>query len=289
MRKTGILILLSVLFFLVACNDSPPDNSTDSSGTQAQAQNENTQTSPHAQDGNIIEENKNIIGSYSVKRAAEIYIEAANKVKEEAAGFTKSEWQSIKNIKTADTSGLADRILDIVFTNIITSEDAAFGSEARLVTKGSSDRVNLLFPIYNKPYGADLNMNYDCISSAEYKKEDGKYKINLYFKELENAEQDDGGFGSIMPVFKRAEILDNIRRYVLVADLETLALDFSYKNSYLSCVIDAQTMQMEGLDMHIKADLEASADINVLGIIKTDFLSGTATVENNIRFYNFEW
>lgn len=287
MKKIAALLCVCVFLFLSACKTDQQPTEPVSSGTSVSGENQTTVASTN--NAQITEKEKNIIGSYSVKRAAELYIEAANKVKEEEAGFTKSEWQAIKNIQTADTSGLADRILDIVATNLITSEDDAFGRSAMTVPKGNASRNNLLFPIYNQPYAAKLDMNYDCISSAEYQKENEKYKITLYFKDVLNAERETPGFGSIMVPFIRSEVLDTVKRYVFFADIEKLALDFNYKNSYLTCVIDAATMRMESLDMHIWADMNASANVNVLGILKTDILSGTATIENHIQFYNFTW
>ncbi|MDR1629475.1 MAG: hypothetical protein LBS36_04585 [Oscillospiraceae bacterium] len=286
MKRILSLLLIFIFIFLSACKKDDDPTTAGASGAQTTGGTGSTlvETTPQT-----TEKGKNIIGTYSVKRATELYIEAANKVKEAKAGFTKSEWQAIKDIKTPDTTGLADRILDIVTASLITSEDNAFGKDAMIVEKGSTQRINLLFPIYNQPYAANLNMNYDCIESAEYKKEDGKYKISLYFKEVQNAEREEPGFGSIMVPFIRGDVLENLRRYLVVADLEKLALDFNYKNCYLTCVIDATTMQMESLDMHIYADLNASADINVLGIVKTDFLNGTATVEDHMHFYNFMW
>ncbi len=286
------ILLIFVILLLCSCNgNSGIETGKQTTATVSAVTDKNADISKASSTDSEFETNendRNIIELYKIKKAAELYREAANMVKEKSAGFTKSEWQEITEIDTGDFTGIADRVLDIVAENVLTSESDAFASKAKTVAKGSRERINLLFPVYNKDFACVLEKNYDCISSAEYDKKDDFYEITLKFADVINAEENSPGFGQIMTPFIRSEVLDIVKKYVFVIDKDALKLDFLYRDCLLKCKINAKTMQIESMEQHITAYLSAAAEINLLGL-KSGFLNGTATIKNHLYFYDFDW
>ena len=228
---------------------------------------------------------RGILAFYSVKKAANLYEGAANRVKSEGAGFTKAEWQKISDIKTSDRSDITDRVLDIVASSLLVNEEEAFRSKAVAVGKGDMEKIARLFPVYGKDYACILEEKFDCISSSEYEKDGDTVEITLYFADALNPAPDGPGFGQIMMPFNRESVIDAVRKYAFLVDRDSFAFDLLYRGCYLKCVIDSRTSRIISMEQHMTAEMSAFAEAGLFGFTKE--FTGTAVLESHLYFYDF--
>ena len=223
--------------------------------------------------------------SVSAKKALKMYEKYFGNVKSDGVGFTKKQWEGIDNINApVDTTGLINGILTTVGKNLITHQQADFEASATVYTPGSAE-IKSEFPVFGADYVLSQDV-VDSISSAYVVKGDDVITYYIYFADCLNPYVGDGGFGDIMTPFDREVMLESVKQYVPVADVENLKLDCTYSGSYMVFSIDKQDKTPIALEQHHYANIDASAELNLV-VIKTTFLNGTCTFEMHNYYSDF--
>ena len=237
--KKKLLIILSCLLALTlsACSvnintgdgQSAGTSAPDASGSAAPTETEEVveQDAFTNAQGAVIAPNAKGI---RVSRALRIYEEAAQRIKTEAIGFSRTHWQDFNDINAIDSTGIADFVLTIVSKNTVPNNSAQEAAQnPQTFASGDAASIRENFPLFGFDSVYVESENNDYIAGAEYIETDNYREYYIYFRDALNPKTGTAGFGGLMTPFDREEVLDGIRLglhrcgFVLVADILGLA------------------------------------------------------------------
>jgi len=292
MKKISAVFLVFILLSTAGCLEKGPDEPVTGDGNTSSQYDDGdggiTSNLPYAAEGETEPEAEGpgLLDMYVIKRAAEQYAKSANMVKTEGAGFTLSEWQEVKNIKTSVADALINRVMDVLGPRFITDRDKEFNETAEYIERGDSGKINNRIPVRGRDYACILEEDFGCIDSADYINTGDKIEIVLNFKDALNVEEDAPGLGQFMTPFDMNDAYEAVK-YVFFIKSDTFIVNVLYRGCYIKCVIDSQTERMISMEQHVISYFAVSAGTRFLGL-RGDF-TANVTVENHGYYYDFVW
>lgn len=295
--KKKLLIILSCLLALTlsACSvnintgdgQSAGTSAPDASGSAAPTETEEVveQDAFTNAQGAVIAPNAKGI---RVSRALRIYEEAAQRIKTEAIGFSRTHWQDFNDINAIDSTGIADFVLTIVSKNTVpnnSAQEAAQNPETFASGDAASIREN--FPLFGFDSVYVESENNDYIAGAEYIETDNYREYYIYFRDALNPKTGTAGFGGLMTPFDREEVLDGIRNYGILVDESSLKLDCTYSGCYMMFRIDNDD-NLIYLEQNLYATIDAKAEIDLV-VQSTNFMNGTCRYEEHYTYSQFTY
>lgn len=225
--------------------------------------------------------------SIKVNKALAVYKKAITPIKQEAVGFTKTQWQDFNDIATGDKSGIANMVLTIVSKNVIKNNSLeAARANSQVFAKGDFAAAKSEFPVFNSDSSFILS-SADCISHASYVKRDSYKEYYIYFNDSLNPVMGEDGFGGIMTPLDRDKVFNAIRDYGFAVKKDTLKFDCTFKNSYMMFRVDNYG-KLIYLEQNHYADIDAKAEVD-LYVASTNFLNGRCSYEEHYIYSDFNY
>lgn len=211
-----------------------------------------------------------------------LYRSAMNDVKNNCPGFKKTENQT-----TSDVSGgsgktqIANSILNIVGQSILADDNGTV-----TVTRGDSNSVKSLFPLYGETEGCTLTST-SIIKSAECWTNGEDYRIVIRLNDILNPGQD----SEMSKILKPADfegIKNGISEYLVVLDYSQFQFDMNYTGCEIICVIDRNTSRMTELTQKSVAKVDININLDLF-VLKTSAVKCSGTITDEVSFTDFNW
>lgn len=268
---TALMLALCLIFTSCSSGGTTPgeDETLTPAGELAQSR--------LAQD-NIPEGTKKV----SVKKALAAYKDAANAVKSDSISFTKTRWEDYDNITSSDPTGITANLMTVISRNLVVNKFDDYESKAKI--SDTADEIKESFPVYGQDYGCGEVAEDDIASAVKVKDGDNTTYV-VYFNDAVNSNPGDPGLGSVLSTVNREAILDSIKQYIAVINLETLKFDCTYSGCYMKFTVDKSGALVD-LEQHLFCDIDASAELTLV-LFNTNFINGKCTFESHTHYYGF--
>lgn len=194
------------------------------------------------------------------------YTEVMNKLKTDAPGFTKTQYQ---NLPTEYQSlGSVGNIVLPIIEKYVTSKDAA---DADVYSANNAQKL----PLYDSEYGCLLTNTAKIKNAYCEILEDGEYSIVITLIDEVNptsltagAASTEGTINSIFAPYSAAEMITSI------TSLTGCSMDFNYTDCTVTLVYDSDTKQVSSVNMTMNIDVTLDAiiaDFNARIVDITEF------------------
>lgn len=221
-------------------------------------------------------------------RALKIYKKAVDGLKSRSPGFTLMQWQDLKNIDTADSTGILNSILSIVSKSLIRHNSAAEAqAEPEIIAAGDGVAAAEKLPLFGIGIEYSLTDNRDFITEARIVKADTYTEYYIFFAPELNPVSGGLGMGSLMSPFNRASIIEAAGTYIPTVDRDSLRLDCIYSGCYLMFRVgkDGKLLHLEN---HMYARIEAEAQVNLI-VVSAELLNGSCSYEEHYIYSDFNY
>lgn len=179
---------------------------------------------------------------------------AANKVKTEKPGLTKTEKISFQVQGDGTIAGIANQVQKALKNTL--------NPDPITVKKGASH--DAVFPVENQPWASRLSA--DAVSSASCVEKNGAYLITIRLKDehisYEQAKKPlQTRHGQVVDILKTSEIEEQMKSLSWLITLHNL--DQTYSGTTITCTVDRQSQKMRSAHYQIisRAVIQASAPI----------------------------
>lgn len=268
---TALIMALCVIFTSCTTGGSTPgeDVTLSPAGELAQSRLAQDNLSPDAK-------------KVSVKKAIAAYKDAANAVKTDTVKFTKTRWEDYDNITSSDPTGITANLMTVISRNLVVNKFDDYESKAKI--SDTADEIKENFPVYGQDYACG-EIDESAMSSAVKIKDGDNTTYVIYFADCVNANPGDPGLGSVMTTVNREAILDSIKQYIAVINLETLKFDCAYSGCYMKFTVDKSGALVD-LEQNLFCDIDASAELSLV-LFNTNFINGKCTFESHTHYFDF--
>lgn len=207
---------------------------------------------------------------------AELYRDAANKVKRSKPGYTKIEYQELSDLKLNGADSSLLKYADEFITD---------KTEASPVTvQKESEQSAGYFPLYNSSSGCTLT-DYSSVKKAECTLNDGIYNIYIEMKPCRDPDCKSSPLARILTPVDPKLIEEPLNDKRVSRFVKVNSYHLYYSGCYLEAEIDAESGNLLSLTQVMKCRAEAQGIIKPFG--KKASVSGTAV--NTAKFYNFKY
>lgn len=212
-----------------------------------------------------------------------LYRSAMNDVKNNNPGFKKTEKQTTSDVTAGSgRTQLANGILNLVGQSILSGN----GDGTVTVTRGDSNSVKNIFPLYNSAEGCALTST-SVIKSAECFTDGKEVKIFIKLNDTLNPSQD-SEFAKIMKPADIDNIKNGISEYLVVLDFSQYQFDMNYTDCEIVCTIDKSTTRMTSLVHRTVAKVDININLDLI-VFKTQSVKCSGTITDEITYSAFDW